>query len=194
MTSEDLVLPPAHAQAVALGQRREGATPMELCLQRGKSPKGIGGFSSVFKYLVQEGWLTRSEDIREGYHIHFFAPNGHALVQARRRKKEEDRKQRSRAAERAFQKTVAQPIRVVKRVTREAKLLTPYQAFLTSPYWQEVRVLVLERDGHACTRCKVAESLHVHHRSYAHHGREKEYLGDLETLCEVCHKAGHGLL
>lgn len=34
-------------------------------------------------------------------------------------------------------------------------------------------------------------AIHVHHRTYEHHGEEHLHLGDLVCLCSVCHKTFH---
>ena len=59
------------------------------------------------------------------------------------------------------------------------------------PNWYKQRRLALERDGYKCVRCEAAERLQVHHiRPYQTFDNylEANDLGNLETLCVVCHK------
>lgn len=64
-----------------------------------------------------------------------------------------------------------------------------------SKYFQEVRQMVFERDGHRCRCCCSTDKeriLNVHHSKYD--GvlyEEKEHLEYLITLCSVCHRAIH---
>lgn len=69
---------------------------------------------------------------------------------------------------------------------------TPYERYLASPHWQYVRDLVLKRDGYRCQRCRSRYRLQVHHRTYAHMGREQFHLEDLQTLCRRHHNQAHG--
>lgn len=66
-----------------------------------------------------------------------------------------------------------------------------YPLFLKGKYWKWVRKKVLRRDGYKCTRCPSKKALQVHHLTYKHHLNEHLYLGDLVTLCKVCHKKEH---
>ena len=52
--------------------------------------------------------------------------------------------------------------------------------------WADLRLKVLERDGHRCIQCGSTEHLHIHHRqSRRKHGTNQ--MDNLETLCERCH-------
>src|SRR5262249_9373679 len=52
------------------------------------------------------------------------------------------------------------------------------------------RQAVYEQAGHACERCGGAERpLQLHHRHYGSLGREEP--GDLELLCDKCHRDVH---
>lgn len=70
---------------------------------------------------------------------------------------------------------------------RRAKRRARYKDYLHSPAWKRLRERVLERDGHACTRCHSTRRLECHHRSYQRFGHED--LDDLQTLCHDCHMA-----
>lgn len=69
-----------------------------------------------------------------------------------------------------------------------------YYKYLKSKDWQEIREMVLERDGHKCMVCGRTNdeaNLVIHHRTYEHIYNEKEHLEDLITLCGICHRAIH---
>lgn len=66
-----------------------------------------------------------------------------------------------------------------------------YENFLQTIYWKNVRKLVLERDGYACTKCGSEGPLHIHHLTYVNHFNELEHLEDLITLCKECHRNIH---
>jgi 5-methylcytosine-specific restriction endonuclease McrA len=65
----------------------------------------------------------------------------------------------------------------------------PYAEFLKTSFWYVVRERVRQRDGNLCQMCgdERQNILEVHHRTYEHHGREDEYIGDLILLCDECH-------
>ena len=77
-----------------------------------------------------------------------------------------------------------------KKARKRRKM--PYAKFLLTPYWQQVRAAVYERDGHRCRRCGASSGLHVHHKTYAHRGDELRHLGDLVVYCAQCHALEHG--
>lgn len=65
----------------------------------------------------------------------------------------------------------------------------PYEEYLKTSEWNEMRKRILERDGYRCRVCNTDEALHVHHRTYARRGHEDT--NDLTTLCQVCHEDFH---
>ena len=73
---------------------------------------------------------------------------------------------------------------------REMKAL-PYVEFLKSDYWLIVRRAVIRRHNGKCGVCLSSDHLHVHHKSYDHHGEEHEHLEDLIPLCRSCHEKFH---
>jgi 5-methylcytosine-specific restriction endonuclease McrA len=67
-----------------------------------------------------------------------------------------------------------------------------YPDYLESPHWRRVRYRALKLADFTCRRCEAKDvTLHVHHRTYARLGRERD--DDLEVLCEFCHRSEHGL-
>ena len=67
-----------------------------------------------------------------------------------------------------------------------------YKEFLETPYWKAIALHVREAAGRTCAICgKKGGVLHVHHKTYKHHGRELEHLEDLVCLCWKCHKEIH---
>lgn len=65
-----------------------------------------------------------------------------------------------------------------------------YLKKLRSPHWQRKRLLVMDRDKFACTRCSETEKeLHVHHLDYKYGKDPWDYpLENFKTLCCDCHK------
>lgn len=60
-----------------------------------------------------------------------------------------------------------------------------YDKCLRSQYWDSIRLLVFERDGHKCVLCNSSINLESHHRTYDRLGHELPE--DLTTLCHDCH-------
>jgi ATP-dependent DNA helicase RecQ len=57
--------------------------------------------------------------------------------------------------------------------------------------YENLRQLVLRRDGWRCQSCGAMSNLEVHHQNYrSHSGEDSE--DNLITLCDRCHKAVHG--
>jgi hypothetical protein len=75
--------------------------------------------------------------------------------------------------------------------SKEELRAMPYWQFLETGYWKDIAASVKKRDGHRCVVCNSSKSLAAHHRTYAHHGEEHLFLGDLTTLCEKCHTRHH---
>ena len=77
-------------------------------------------------------------------------------------------------------------------VPREATLVLrslKYEDFLKTRYWMAISKRL--RDGAKCEICGSTENLHVHHKTYEHHGYEHLYLEDLQCLCNDCHLKVH---
>lgn len=66
-----------------------------------------------------------------------------------------------------------------------------YADFLLTPYWNIVREIKLRQANFACERCGCGKYLQTHHKTYEHRGSEHLHLGDLEVLCDTCHKHHH---
>lgn len=69
-----------------------------------------------------------------------------------------------------------------------------YHKYIRSQDFNEVKNKVLERDNYRCVCCNASADeriLQVHHRTYEHLYDELNHLGDLTTLCKVCHCAIH---
>lgn len=75
--------------------------------------------------------------------------------------------------------------------TREQDYLKslPYDEYLRTEHWQEVRREALERAGGACQLCNSPHDLHVHHRTYERRGYEEPE--DVIVLCKSCHALFH---
>ena len=79
------------------------------------------------------------------------------------------------------------PVEAVKSVI----LHMPYEEFLKTPYWKAIAQYVKKRDYNRCQLCGAQKHLHVHHKTYQHHGDELHHLQDLVTLCKKCHSKTH---
>lgn len=80
---------------------------------------------------------------------------------------------------------------VAHEVRRRWARSIPYEAYLKTPYWRELREVVLQQRRGRCESCGQRERLQVHHKCYERLGFEN--LSDLEVLCADCHAAVHGL-
>jgi len=68
-----------------------------------------------------------------------------------------------------------------------------YHAYLCTKKWQDISEKVKIRDGYKCQKCESTKKLNVHHKTYDNIYNEAAHLGDLVTLCNVCHRKEHGL-
>ena len=64
-----------------------------------------------------------------------------------------------------------------------------YDAYLSSPEWQEKRRQVIALCGNKCQACGANPVQHVHHLNYQNLGNEP--LSELAGVCESCHRAMH---
>jgi 5-methylcytosine-specific restriction endonuclease McrA len=71
-----------------------------------------------------------------------------------------------------------------------SRMLNQHKQYLDTDTWKGKREMVLLRDNYTCTICgKYGGELHVHHKSYKRHGKER--ITDLITVCKKCHKKFH---
>jgi len=70
----------------------------------------------------------------------------------------------------------------------------PYPEFLKSEYWSLIRTVMVGRSKGECQLCRHLGPLHVHHKTYDHHGFEHAHLDDLICLCRLCHAKFHDKL
>lgn len=68
----------------------------------------------------------------------------------------------------------------------------PYQDYLKTTHWQDVRESALEMADFRCQLCNAQSLLHVHHRTYERRGAEEP--GDVTALCADCHQHFHDKL
>lgn len=66
-----------------------------------------------------------------------------------------------------------------------------YNRYLLSRHWQEVsiRFLKSKRGRKVCSACGSTYKINLHHKTYAHIGRER--MSELCYLCEFCHLKVH---
>jgi len=66
----------------------------------------------------------------------------------------------------------------------------PVRLHLDEVEYENLRQLVLRRDGWRCQSCGTMSNLEVHHREFrSHSGEDSEE--NLITLCSTCHAALH---
>jgi hypothetical protein len=76
-------------------------------------------------------------------------------------------------------------------VERKIKELD-YSDFLKTPYWICISGTVRYRSKFKCQLCNSLSRLHVHHKTYEHHGLEILFFKeDLICLCADCHETFH---
>lgn len=67
-----------------------------------------------------------------------------------------------------------------------------YSKQLRDSKWQTLRLKIVSRDKHKCTKCSATDHLVVHHLYYVYGHKPWEYPHSaLITLCNDCHKAWH---
>jgi hypothetical protein len=54
----------------------------------------------------------------------------------------------------------------------------------------DLKILILKRDGQRCTKCKSKLCLHIHHIVHRENGGSDDEI-NLITLCELCHAEEH---
>jgi len=79
--------------------------------------------------------------------------------------------------------------RLAEQTVRDAEWQARYSEYLKSDAWQAKRVAALARDAGVCRGCGRHKATQVHHKTYAHVGRE--FLFELEALCDACHQRVH---
>ena len=76
-----------------------------------------------------------------------------------------------------------------KKTVVELKKL-PYQDYLRTDHWKELRKKVKQRDV-SCRICNSLKRLNVHHRCYESKGDAIKEINDLVLLCKDCHELFH---
>jgi hypothetical protein len=85
---------------------------------------------------------------------------------------------------------MSNPILPVDKKTQDSLNFMPYQAFLNTEYWHELRKIYYEHNPRKCFVCRSKSNLHLHHFNYDSRG--KESFNDIVCLCKSCHFALHG--
>ena len=69
----------------------------------------------------------------------------------------------------------------------------PYDEYLRTRWWKDLRAAVHERDNGRCQLCGASDMpMDVHHRTYEHRGSPRE-VNDCILLCRQCHAVVHGI-
>lgn len=71
------------------------------------------------------------------------------------------------------------------------KKLTPYQKYLQSTEWAQLKIDIYAARGRACQKCGSKLSLQIHHLHYRNIFKEEPE--DLIILCRACHRHEHGI-
>lgn len=58
-----------------------------------------------------------------------------------------------------------------------------------TPYWREMRAVMLRNANYQCQECGLTRNLELHHKVYRGFFRERR--GDLMILCRYCHETHH---
>jgi hypothetical protein len=61
--------------------------------------------------------------------------------------------------------------------------------YYRTPAWSRLREQATARAGGLCEYCRWRPVANIHHRTYAHFGREP--LEDLMAVCRICHRRIH---
>lgn len=98
-------------------------------------------------------------------------------------------------------KAVRKPQNKPSRNKKDDPIYREYQKWLRSKEFKGLRDKMLERDNYTCQFCGRTQeeigdnpkiSLQAHHKLYRYLGLgDERELGDLVTLCSVCHRACH---
>ncbi len=84
-----------------------------------------------------------------------------------------------------------------RRIKESDPATLDYQDFLLTDYWNDLSRYMKSLAEYRCGICKIrrvpwGKGLEVHHKTYAHKGREyPDHLGDLIVLCSACHRDQH---
>jgi 5-methylcytosine-specific restriction endonuclease McrA len=93
----------------------------------------------------------------------------------------------------ASRKQINARIRKLRSECVSALKTLPYQEYLQTKHWKELRQKMLKKAKHKCRLCHAEnKTLNVHHKTYKHIGNEK--LTDLIVLCQDCHAKHHDKL
>jgi len=104
---------------------------------------------------------------------------------AERRQRVEELAARKERAQDAFRQEQA------RRPTVAELKAMPYEGYLQTDHWQEVRQAARERAGNRCQLCNDGdEQLDTHHRTYERIGEELPE--DVFVICNPCHGDYHG--
>lgn len=78
----------------------------------------------------------------------------------------------------------------VQKFINEENLETmPYNDYLHTDHWKNLRKRKLKQSGYKCQICAETDFLNVHHNTYENRGCEKDE--DLVVLCNGCHQIFH---
>lgn len=68
----------------------------------------------------------------------------------------------------------------------------PYEEYLQTIHWQQVRAAAFAMHGHRCFVCMKSRGLEIHHLTYERKGRELPE--DTVPLCREHHQTQHDIL
>jgi hypothetical protein len=83
------------------------------------------------------------------------------------------------------------PLKQQKQLAEAIKKME-YADFITTPYWKLLAQHIKVKAKHRCRVCNSNDVLHIHHRTYDHHGYEyQNFETELICLCGNCHGIFH---
>lgn len=180
-------------------------------MAQGVGIKSIQARMLGLKYPLQKGWLKGliGKEITEEKAKIFIELKDYVTKRQRKKAKKKEQRQtkifkdrfltigsnycsskssvgqitRIRTADRKFNRK--EIIKIIKNMS--------YNDFLKTPYWKMISRYEKESAGMKCILCGSSDVLNVHHITYKNHGNEINYLEDLMTVCQKCHKIIHGI-
>lgn len=153
----------------------------------GKKNKQHKKQGDVFLQDIRDSWQKPSQVVFKKQRIILINGHGHCKLRPYL-----CAKCRQSLCQRPGTQEVSKLSSTPRKQARKVRLL-PYQEFLKTDFWQDIRKRKLQAANFSCEDCRHSGSqLDVHHLTYRHHGKEDKHLDELRVLCRNCHSIEHG--